>query len=273
MRSNKKGRRGGNAPDYLKTGKRAKACTVVPVQRGVLRNPFPPQLRTTLTFAQSTVQAISAASQFSVRTFRANGPYDPDETGTGYQPKYYSTLLGADNSLIPYSSYVVKNATLSLRCKTLVEDVGAIGEVIIYARDANRSQITIDEVFREMPNSIVRAIGLPNSPQGLVEMAMKVDISALLGVDDVLDVSVLKSAYNTIPSKRAAFDVAVKMAATSGSEVDYEFDVRIDYDLYCLDLNTAATDTSLRVRTQKVHSPGEVATAAHGCACANCLHG
>jgi hypothetical protein len=249
--------KGGTTPDYLRVALKKVACRSAQVSRGVVLNPFPPQLRTTLTFAQSTTESISASGFFKVRSFRINGPYDPDLTGVGGQPKYYDTLLGADGTKIPYSSYCVLNAKISVRVLALQEDVASLAEVVIYAHDDSRNQITASEVFREMPNAIVRTVGIPSSTRGLVEFAMDVDVASLSGIRDLLDSSDMRSLYSTIPSRRFDWDLAVKMYQTSASTVSYSYDVRIDYDMVCLGLNTAVSDTALRVQDTK-SPPGPV---------------
>lgn len=69
-------------------------------------NAIPDRMNVKLTYSDIfTASTTSAASNL---TIRGNGPFDPDQTGTGHQPR------GFDEWSSFYSSYVVLSSTLEL---------------------------------------------------------------------------------------------------------------------------------------------------------------
>lgn len=59
------------------------------------RTPFPPQLFNQLRYAD--LKTFTFGAGFYAHNFRANGMYDPDQTGTGHQPLYYDELTAIYN--------------------------------------------------------------------------------------------------------------------------------------------------------------------------------
>lgn len=72
-------------------------------------NPFPQNKLATHMYADTVIMpAAAVAGGGQIYTFRANGMYDPDKTGTGHQPLY------RDEMAAQYSAYTVLKAKISV---------------------------------------------------------------------------------------------------------------------------------------------------------------
>ena len=74
--------------------------------------PFPRVKRAVLQYTQE-LQLNPATGTYSSNTWSVNSLYDPDYTGTGGQPRYRDTLLGAPGANAPYKYYVVHGAHIT----------------------------------------------------------------------------------------------------------------------------------------------------------------
>jgi len=87
-----------------------------PGRVGNADSPFPTLLMTHLSYCDVGVTRTSTAGAFSSPyRFRLHSLFDPNETGTGHQPRYYDTLLGANGSNAPYRQYCVYGAKWAVR--------------------------------------------------------------------------------------------------------------------------------------------------------------
>lgn len=75
------------------------------------RGPFPPKMNTVMTYSETNILTSTLGVNANY-TVRMNGPYDPNQTGTGGQPRYWDTLLGAQNTNAPYGRYCVRSAQI-----------------------------------------------------------------------------------------------------------------------------------------------------------------
>jgi len=95
------------------------------------RNPFPLQIQNTLVYNESVLFTVTLGAM-QTWSFRANGMYDPNNTGTGHQPLYYDQLKEIYNHWVVIKSKATFRFTCpstgdkSLQIATCVDDDTAI---------------------------------------------------------------------------------------------------------------------------------------------------
>lgn len=77
-----------------------------PVAIRIGRQPFPKQLFNTLRYVSQTPLTVTLGSARHI--FRANGMFDPDQTGSGHQPLYFDTLMAV------YQHYTVLRSRIKI---------------------------------------------------------------------------------------------------------------------------------------------------------------
>jgi len=77
-------------------------------------SPFPLILRTAVTYGDNITLTQGAVTVPYTYSFCANKLYDPNNTGTGHQPRFFDTLCGANNGTAPYYQYRVISSKIEV---------------------------------------------------------------------------------------------------------------------------------------------------------------
>lgn len=88
---------------------------------------FPRQLNVKLRYFEP-ISLASDTGSLATYSFRANGLYDPNHTGTGHQPMYYDQLVAL------YNHWVVTGSKITLRVSTN-SSATACGTFVVYLND------------------------------------------------------------------------------------------------------------------------------------------
>lgn len=185
--------------------------------------------RATFRYSETVVDTSSAVqASLGTYVFSANGCYDPNNTGTGHQPRGFDQLMTLyDHYTVLSSKITVRftNASASSRpfCAIAVRDgnvhmadfdaVGEYGDVVISAKPLYR-QTTNDEA------------GLGES----VLLTKKCNIAKFLGRKDAMSDPELKGSASGNPSEQVFYHVIVS-DVNSSSAASVNCTVFIEYNV------------------------------------------
>jgi len=214
---------------------------VVKAGGGVPRSPFPPNLFTTLTYTHNARLEQATTDVPEIYTYRMNGCYDPDQTSTGIQPRYYDTLCGAGNTAAPYYNYRVHSCKIECVVFPVYSDANVGGANGLFAIIPRRTTVgtpaTLDEM-RERPYGkyIYTTVVNAAKPQKITHY-MKV--KDMLGHKDIMDVDATAARYDANPSEELYWDIAACNIASTG-EVALDVLTTITYYVQFYTLNDVA---------------------------------
>lgn len=177
------------------------------LQMSYAKGPFPPVLLTKMTYAATL--PFDMTTGYYIHTFRANSLYDPDYTGAGGQPRFYDTLLGANNSTAPYRKYCVYYARFKVTYYQYGVDAFAVqGVASITQRIPGASApSTIAEVMMR-DDTVYKPAGINNNA-GIMQIEKDVNIGKILGVREVLDNTTSWGAFNAGPTDEVYVDIGL----------------------------------------------------------------
>lgn len=168
---------------------------------------FPKNLYTVLKYAQFTSLTSASLLNPGIQTYRLNGIFDPDQTGTGAQPRYMDTLLGNNASTAPYRNYRVHACKWKVMFTDYTQSVGGCGRVAtIVRRSTVTSPSTLDEASM-WPGAKVRMLGNYAGNMSNVTVKGFNKIKYVLGHKDLTDVDGTAAAYNATPSEEVYLDI------------------------------------------------------------------
>lgn len=207
---------------------------------GIVRQPFPPNLFTTLTYSASyTPMAQTVSGTPIYRQFRLNSLYDPDLTGVGKQPRYTDTLLGADNTTAPYSNYRVYAA--AVKAVFYPSSTNATNSNGIVALIPKRSSVGAAATYEEILERPYAKSHFMNTlyvkPQTL---KLFVKMKTHLGHKDLQDVDDSAAAYNGNPNEEVWLDVMASAIDASTGLMAVAFSITITYYVQLYTLNDVA---------------------------------
>lgn len=219
--------RGAYAPHAFKPSRTTGQIIAKPGY-GTVLSPFPQTLWTAFTYSQTFTLSQSVASDPAIYTFRANSLYDPDQTGTGGQPRYMDTLLGDNGSTAPYRNYRVHACKIeaTLWPNTGETSTGNALVAIIPRRSNVNPPASVDEMrMRPYAKCCPVVPAFSYKPRYLSNFCK---IKSLLGHKDLMDVDASASAYNANPSEEVYFDVCL-CNVQSGSTANQCIQVTMTY--------------------------------------------
>lgn len=168
--------------------------------------PFPPKLRTQFTYNwEGTLTSTSGMP--NLQTFNLNSLYDPDQTGTGAQPRWRDTLLGANAGSAPYGSYTVKACKMSVK---FLNGSTTMGQVVIGCRAQAGSAPNSALAATENPWYRVTSISGNQASTAVRTMSIYVPMHKIFGTSKGQDqepISALSAGYGTNPSYIVSGDV------------------------------------------------------------------
>lgn len=238
-----KKRRGGKRPKSRRTRKSRASTKSKAVQTLVYKryrapaSPFPPQLYTTLSFSQNFTLTQVTTDVVQNYTFRCNSIFDPDFTGGGLQPRYFDTLLGANNTDTPYHQYRVHACSVLATFWPTANGVQQSGFASVGMRKSQSSAPTSLKEMRERPFYRTRPI-YPTATDKPVTIKNFIKIKKILGNKDLVDNEETLADYNSNPVQEIYGDISICNVGTSTTQ---QFvDVRITYFCQLITLNDVA---------------------------------
>lgn len=210
--------------------------------------PFRRSLDTTFVYSTGPQTSLTAAGVgWNHVTFRMNSMYDPEFTGTGHQPQYYDTFLGANLTTAPYGRYVVKGARITATFRTYNGTYPSTPmQVGIYVRRKNQPDIsallTAGQKLKEIPGCKSRQILGINSDKEHVTVSFYVNMARFFQVRSIDAREAVELAYNsTEPTNQIDNCYADVFAlADSLTASDFTRQVTIKYYVRLKDRNAVA---------------------------------
>lgn len=175
--------------------------------KGGVNSPFPSALFTKLTY-NDELSLSSTAGGLAENLFRLNSLYDPDQTGSGAQPRYFDTLCGPNSGTAPYYNYRVHAAKVTVDFQSTSITPNSLGQIWINAYTVSPPQTPQDA--RESPRTKVATIVnlASGSGQSHKKLSFFVKMKDILGHTDLRDVKTAGAAYNANPTDVANLQVA-----------------------------------------------------------------
>lgn len=206
---------------------------------GNVRQPFPPNLWTTFTYSETFDLAQTLSGSPDIQTYRLNGMYDPNQTGTGHQPRYFDTLLGADNGTAPYSNYRVYAAQARLTVyPTSTSATNSNGIIGLVPRRSNvASPATYNEI-QERAYAKSKFISVLYVKPTTISNYYK--IKTHLGHKDLADVDDSAAAYNGNPNEEVYLDICACAIDSSTGVMTVKCSITIVYFVQLYGLNDVA---------------------------------
>jgi len=177
---------------------------------------FPPHFRTTLTYYEQVNFSLVSTPQTYV--FRGNGPYDPNQTGTGNQP------VGYDNLSTFYDSVYAIGSKISI---TVANQTTQILQVAL-APTISTSMITAYDQSQYYPG--VKKINVDGTTRGGNSFKRITNqLSTLRFFSEPFDNDFV-SLVTTIPARQWYWTIAMQTADTV-SALTLNMQVQISYDV------------------------------------------
>jgi len=209
----------------------------------LFRNPFRTGQIWKLTYSQQNDLTANGTQTYPLyNIIRANSPYDPDQTGTGNQPRYYDTLFGADNSSAPYRQYRVVRAVAKVSFMSNASTVSAIGDIAVQAQVVGGQVLTSARELSEAANCKHNLIGSGYSSAAIKTITYDLNsksMSRLLGIKDIKDDEDLVANYNANPASGINF-IAYWQPIQSSSVSTITMRWTITYYVEAMTLNDVA---------------------------------
>lgn len=175
----------------------AKASSIARLSWG--RGVFPPTMLTVMSYSEATTltTTLGACATYGVRM---NGMYDPNATGTGGQPRYYDTLLGATDTAAPYGRYEVYAAQLEVVFAQKGPSTVGNTMCFVFPQSSQQSNPTATKELMERPES---KVVYATTQQPIKSIKYYTKVAPWVGVYQTShDVS---APYNSVPSRQAYF--------------------------------------------------------------------
>jgi hypothetical protein len=199
--------------------------------RGPQRKTSPSKLRSlkSLQLTYGDVFTISDAHGFALRTFRLNSIFDPDRTGVGGQPTYYTQLAAL------YDTYRVRAVDLDFEFfNTSAADAPLVG---LIANPVNSgptaSGVAAQQLLLEGKHSRYAWLsgGLTTNPKSRARLHFSINLAELCG--EKVDDDDFSAAFSQNPFSECDLDVVIldpsnadiAVAATYIARITYHVDV------------------------------------------------
>lgn len=176
---------------------------------GITKSPFPSVLWCPLSYSETFTLLQTLSGTPIVRTYAANGMFDPRVALGGGQPRYYDSLLGNNDTTAPYRFYRVHASAIKA---TIWPNQGNANSAnclisLIPRRRNITSPSTIDEQ-RERPYSKHIAMTTTGSYKPRVVKNF-CKIKTHLGHKDLMDVDATAARYDQNPFELVDWDVVL----------------------------------------------------------------
>lgn len=193
--------------------------------------PFPPLLRTQFKYVTRVIMGAVSGS-VGIQTYRLNSLYDPDQTGTGTTPAWFSTLLNSST----YTRYTVFGAEVRVR---VVNTGSSPMDVAVYASTGTTT--LSPELAGEAPFGQSAIVSSAGGGSVMKTLTGKYRVAAVSGVTEetVRTESNFSSAYTGNPASGPFLHVSYQ-ASDLSSTVNGVLRVKIIYHALLGGLNTSS---------------------------------
>jgi len=169
------------------------------------RGAFPPELHTVMSYSETNLLSSTLGTNANY-TIRMNGPFDPNQTGTGSQPRYYDTLLGASDTSAPYGRYCVYSAEIQATFALTVTGASSQAIVYLFPKGSTQTDPTTYKELMERAEAISTILSNPGAKGvGTLRMHQRVQPWVARQMYD----DGLWAAYNAVPTTQAYYVLGV----------------------------------------------------------------
>jgi hypothetical protein len=155
--------------------------------------------RTQRTLLYTTSGAINTgAGSNAAYIFQANGCYDPDITGTGFQP------MGFDQMMLLYNHYT------PIRCKcTILANNASTTQIVNIGISVMANTTVITDYWRLVENGDLtfHQLGFSGQRSGCCKLERTIDIAKFEGIDDPTDDPTLRGDVTANPTEGVFFHI------------------------------------------------------------------
>jgi len=177
--------------------------------------PFPEQLNTSFSYSSNFTLA-SLAGTPDTHLFSTNSLYDPDVTGTGIQPRYYDTLVGANNATQPYRSYRVYTSKITVEVINVNDSIGDRGFIGIGCFPSSVTNPTTLAEMRERADYKTKYVGIYTG-RDMCKFSRSMSNKIIFGIKDMKDDEETAAIFSTSPVKEGRWAVTYFPADESSS--------------------------------------------------------
>lgn len=206
--------------------------------------PFPMKMYTVFSYSEDFSLTNTLAQTPVQYEFSGNSIYDPNRTGVGIQPRFYDTLLGANNTAAPYQSYTV------LASKITVKAFGRNGSVannpafngLISVTPQRTSISTTPGTITEMRERAFAKTRAVNSSQSWKPYTLKhyMKTKDIYGIKDTQQWETLDAQYNSNPGNQWSWWVSMCPVGQADTGMSFDFLVSIKYYVILTTFNDVA---------------------------------
>lgn len=181
---------------------------------------LPKQRITKLRYCES-IQRTTTSGVLDRYVYRANGAYDPNQSGTGHQP------FGFDQWASLFNHYTVLGAKITVRTVAITNASAVPLHTGLYLGDGTSTPYTLYTQFQEAKKGSFR-IMLGSIGEKSYRNTSTFSAKKYFGVKDVMDNQNLRATVLTVPAEEAYFHIWVQ-AADLAATATVRHDVTIDY--------------------------------------------
>lgn len=166
-------------------------------------------------------QALTgSASSVQAYVYSANGPYDPDITGTGLQP------VGFDQLMTFYNHYTVMNS----RIRVVFQNTGTV-DTHVAVSVSGSSTVTTDEAVLVANGELVYTVLTPSGIAGsIATLRASTNAARFQGIDDVMDDPNMRGDSASNPTEQLYYHCSIWNPA-SATVPTVLLDAYIEYDV------------------------------------------
>lgn len=221
--------RGPRPTGYVGTGKyTTKRKLIAKKRRALVRNKtsvpaglgFPKRMAMTLRYCQTGTMTTGAAGALSTINFRANGLYDPDQTGFGHQPMYFDQIMAL------YNHYICIGSKITIKWAQTPDSVGSRPPVTVGVF-LNDDTVVTPSFFGILENPTIRNRLMTQNAGNAVTTTCKFSAKKVFGGSILADAD-LQGTVTVNPAEESIYTLFVD-SSSSLTACTVAYQVQIDY--------------------------------------------
>lgn len=180
---------------------------------------FPPVLRTRFTYSEP-VNITATAGVPNSQIVRMNSLFDPNQSGSGGQPRYLDTLLGATAGTAPYGKYCVTAATLQIFATVISPTTSAASTLVAITpmSAVGNAPTTVKEIL-ERAETKSMVVSVFNGGKGIQTLTSRALTKNWVGNRNPLTDEDCWGQYNGNPVIASSFAITVAPTDQSATTV------------------------------------------------------
>lgn len=201
---------------------------------------FPPRKFVTFSVSGQETLTFDGTGNLKYFTIRANNARDAQAAVGGPYTPWYSSFLGPDQNVYPYSQYRVHGSRIKCIFLSNNSTSGAFADIGIYARDEAELPITTSQDLYTKQFTKHGVLGSGYSSRGIQTLKYalnKKQLGSILGIKDIATTGATSAFYSTDPVAEVMYDV-MAFPMISDSEAVITVRWTIEYDTELFDVNT-----------------------------------